>query len=153
MPPVDGVSGSSLKLVALALADYANREGEGVWPSVNTLASITDLTRRTVQAALAGLREHGIIVQIRPATNRLTAVYRFGPWYLPPVRNPNARGAMAAPLGRSDRTPRGAVIAPEPSLNRQGTGGARAESEPEPNPAAAARARQILAQLASSPAV
>lgn len=52
------VSGGEL-LLALALADHGNDQGESIWPGVETLMSMTRQSRSTVQRQLAHLREIG----------------------------------------------------------------------------------------------
>lgn len=50
----------NLKSVCLALADHANDEGEGAYPSITRLESKTELSRPTVIACLKGLQNQGI---------------------------------------------------------------------------------------------
>lgn len=52
---------STEKLVLLAMADYGNNEGYGIWPSVKTLAIKSSLSERTVQAALKKLQESNLV--------------------------------------------------------------------------------------------
>jgi len=63
--PVSGenhtVKASTLKFVLLALADHANDEGRGAYPSIDTLAKKTSMSRRTVQRALDALIQLQII--------------------------------------------------------------------------------------------
>jgi hypothetical protein len=47
------------KLVALALADFANRETGKAWPAVATLERMTSLSERTIRTALQRLVEAG----------------------------------------------------------------------------------------------
>lgn len=55
------VSGSSLKFVLLALSDHSNDAGEYAYPSVNTLAKKTNLSRSTCINALKILRDKSLI--------------------------------------------------------------------------------------------
>ena len=55
------VLNSNLKSVCLALADHANDEGEGAYPSVETLESKTELSRVTVIACLTAMKQENII--------------------------------------------------------------------------------------------
>ena len=55
------VLNSNLKSVCLALADHANDEGEGSYPSVDTLASKTELSEVTIITCLKGMRQEQII--------------------------------------------------------------------------------------------
>ena len=52
---------SSAKAVTLALADHANDEGEGAYPSLETLAYKTALTRQAVIKTLDALKHNGVI--------------------------------------------------------------------------------------------
>jgi hypothetical protein len=51
----------NLKSVCLALADHANDEGEGSYPSVETLGSKTELSSVTIIACLKAMKQEGII--------------------------------------------------------------------------------------------
>lgn len=55
----------STKLVALALASYANRDGTSAYPGAAKLAAVTGLTERTVRTALASLRDLGLLHRVR----------------------------------------------------------------------------------------
>jgi len=52
---------STEKLVLVAMADFGNDEGYGIWPSVKTLATKTSLTDRSIQITLAKLKESGFL--------------------------------------------------------------------------------------------
>jgi hypothetical protein len=58
------VSPSSQKLVMLALADHANDEGEGAYPSLTTLCKKTSLTRPTVSVTLRCLKSIGLLKRV-----------------------------------------------------------------------------------------
>jgi hypothetical protein len=58
------VSPSSQKLVMLALADHANDEGEGAYPSLTTLCKKTCLTRPTVSITLRCLKSIGLLKRV-----------------------------------------------------------------------------------------
>lgn len=53
-----------LKLVALTLATYADKDGSRVRPGVNALAAVTGQGESTVRRLLAALRESGLIEQV-----------------------------------------------------------------------------------------
>jgi Helix-turn-helix domain len=55
-----------LKAVLLALADRADDEGNGAWPSVRTIAAETELRVRTVEGLLMGLASMGVIFEQAP---------------------------------------------------------------------------------------
>lgn len=71
----------SQKLVALALADHANDDGEGAYPSLTTLELKTGMTRPTVSVTLRALKEQGYIKRIglskRDTTNYTLDSARF----------------------------------------------------------------------------
>jgi DNA-binding transcriptional ArsR family regulator len=53
------------KLVALAVASYANRDGSSIYPGAAKLAAVTGLTERTVRQSLKTLREIGLLHRTR----------------------------------------------------------------------------------------
>ena len=55
------VLNSNIKAVCLALADHANDEGEGAYPSVDTIGEKTELSEVTVIACLKAMRQEEII--------------------------------------------------------------------------------------------
>jgi DnaD/phage-associated family protein len=61
IPGTHTVKASTSKFVLLALADHANDEGRGAYPSLDTLAHKTSMSRRTVQRAIDALKILGII--------------------------------------------------------------------------------------------
>jgi len=58
-------AGGNELLLALVLADFANDGGEGIWPSVATLARKTRTSRRTVQGLLRRLEKIGFLAVVR----------------------------------------------------------------------------------------
>jgi hypothetical protein len=52
---------STAKLVLLAMADHANDEGEGTYPSVETLSRKTALSSQTIRNTWDALRYNGVI--------------------------------------------------------------------------------------------
>lgn len=55
---------STAKFVCIALADHANDEGEGAYPSIAKLAYKTNLTKTAVINALDALKFNGIIISV-----------------------------------------------------------------------------------------
>lgn len=53
---------STAKFVCIALADHANDEGEGAYPSIDTLAYKTNLSRTAVINALDALKHNGVLI-------------------------------------------------------------------------------------------
>jgi len=75
MPP-------TTKLVALALAVYANKNGGNARPGNHRLASSLGISERTVERQLLWLREHGLLAQTfdgrRAGRRGLASVYQLG---------------------------------------------------------------------------
>lgn len=65
------------KSVALKLADYASDDGSRVFPSVATIAAQTEISERTVQRALTGFVEEGLLKIVRKGGGRHTTEYAF----------------------------------------------------------------------------
>lgn len=63
MPDEEGniTKASTAKLVLLAMADHANDEGEGAYPSVETLSKKTALTAQTIRNTWGALKYNGVI--------------------------------------------------------------------------------------------
>lgn len=133
------VTDASARHVLLCLANYADAKGAGAFPAVATLVEDTGLSERTVRYKLDSLVEAGILV---PGNSALVAVHinrhDKRPACYDIVMTTSERGATAAPRaerGANDdatgcnqqqsgvqmTTARGATVAPNPSLNRQGT--------------------------------
>jgi DNA-binding transcriptional ArsR family regulator len=53
--------GAPAKSVALAMATYADSDGSRIYPGVARLAAVTELSERSVRAALKKLRDLGLI--------------------------------------------------------------------------------------------
>ena len=68
---------SSRKMLAVRLADFADDNGCGIWPSVNTLARETDLSERTVQRLLRDFVEEGLLVVVSAASGRPGEATRY----------------------------------------------------------------------------
>ncbi|MCX2696378.1 helix-turn-helix domain-containing protein [Ochrobactrum chromiisoli] len=68
---------SSRKMLAVRLADFADDNGRGIWPSVNTLARETDLSERTVQRLLRDFVEEGLLVVVSAASGRPGEATRY----------------------------------------------------------------------------
>lgn len=94
------------RLVLLVLADHANDDGSGAWPSVDTIAAEAKLKRRNVQYALRSLESQGH-VKAGGRSPYGTTIYhvlmRGGANIAPPVE------------GGANSAPGGATVAPKPS--------------------------------------
>jgi hypothetical protein len=64
------LGGCNRKLLAVRLADFADDEGRGIYPSVARMAAETELSERTVQRILSEFVQEGILVIVRGATGR-----------------------------------------------------------------------------------
>lgn len=73
------VGGQTRKAVLLLLADYADDKGRA-WPSQETVATILEMSERTVRSAIKELVEAGVLVRKprwRPDGTRGTDILRF----------------------------------------------------------------------------
>lgn len=96
--PAEMAKGSLLRIL-LALADHADTEGRGAFPSQKRLCALTGYSRRTIQHGLHDLEASGLIVK---GDQRLTEHYgRQRPivWNL---SMEDFRGAKTAPLKKNE---------------------------------------------------
>lgn len=63
------------KLVAVRLADHADDNGRGIWPSAPTIARECDLAKRSVQRVLDEFVAEGILICRRKGSGRNTSRY------------------------------------------------------------------------------
>lgn len=89
-----------LKLLALALADTGNDDGENIWPSKGYLAWKVCASSRTVQRQLADLERRGIVEVVAEKGHRLAS----GQWTRLLKLHPE-RGDKLSPLVREGVTP------------------------------------------------
>lgn len=132
------VSGSVCKLVLLALADYADDEGGGIYPSVTTICERTLLSRRAVINALDALKTTGVIAVSERSSRYGTNSYTINSLSLKnseeTLRNSDGAGsAPGAPGWCTWCTSAGAPRAPDPLVN------------PLVNPCADAEQKQLSA--------
>lgn len=117
-------NGGGELLLALALADWANHDGSGIWASVDTMAGKTRQSSRAVQYQLRRMRRSGWLIIDAPGGGRhKTTTYR-----VPIERIPQGAAAMVQELHPLETvhptTGKGAIddqkgckaFAPEPSL-------------------------------------
>lgn len=125
------VTNASERHVLLCLANYADENGRGAFPSVSRLVRDTGLSERTIQYKLASLEQQGILSS---GNRAVVAAYITRPDHRPSVYDINMeRGATTAPgieRGATDNTTgckpqhhgvqltteRGAPVAPDTSL-------------------------------------
>lgn len=71
--------GSTVKTVAILMADFASDDGGGVWASKATMAAELELSKRAIDGAVKRLVCAGILVRIgeRPHQNGHTVEYSF----------------------------------------------------------------------------
>ncbi len=120
------------KAIAAKMADWADHDGCGIYPSVQRVADETETSVRTVQYTLRALATDGLLIKVRNGGKgpRSTSEYRFDLKALAAL--PRSRqlggekGATGAPLDNDVRVqPRtkrvqptafkGASVAPEPN--------------------------------------
>ena len=65
------------KILLLALTDFANSEGNSVYPSVDTLSERTSLTTRCIKSRMAGWRESGLLLVVESSTNKHPFKYQI----------------------------------------------------------------------------
>ena len=87
---------SAEKFVLVMLADYYNDAWSRAWPSLKTLAGDTALSVSTVQRALRGLQEIGIVAAERWTFNDGGA--QMNNRYLLPTFDPSSRPAFYQPV-------------------------------------------------------
>jgi len=68
---------ASRKMLAVRLADFADDEGKGIWPTVARLSFETELSERTVQRTLRDFVEEGLLVVVREASGRPGSATRY----------------------------------------------------------------------------
>ena len=125
--PAEMVKGALLRIL-LALADHADTEGRGAFPSQRRLVALTGYSRRTIQNGLHALEAAGLIVK---GDQKLTAHYhhRTVVWDLTMT---DFRGAKNAPqenngLEAQHTTPQktvGAQLGAQKTATRGATRGA-----------------------------
>jgi len=133
--PTESLKDSSARHVLLCLANYAGSNGAGAFPSASTLAQDTGLSERTVRYKLDDLEKAGLIQKGNQAIaavhidrhDRRPVVYDL---QLSRGANPaprakrgadDATGCNSQQNGVQPETERGAVAAPNTSLNHQVT--------------------------------
>ncbi|UXS35097.1 helix-turn-helix domain-containing protein [Agrobacterium tumefaciens] len=100
---------SSRKMLAVRLADFADDNGKGIWPSVETLAQETELSVRTVQRLLADFVNEGLLIIVRKATGRPGEATRYdfdmrAIDRLPDAKQPETTGDTMSPVIPADQT-------------------------------------------------
>lgn len=71
------MGGANRKALAVRLADFADDEGRGIFPSVDRLAAETELSVRTVQRLMADFVQEGILVLVKKASGRPGETNRY----------------------------------------------------------------------------
>ncbi|OLP56654.1 hypothetical protein BJF92_11235 [Rhizobium rhizosphaerae] len=65
------------KILAIRLADFADDEGRGIWPTVGRLSAETELSERTVQRILKEFVDEGLLVEVSRANGRPGQATRY----------------------------------------------------------------------------
>lgn len=116
--------------VLLCLANYADADGDSMFPSIEALCRDTGRSERTVQYTLRALQAAGVIARSNPALaaakirrgDKRPTVYRLCMACGEPAPEGPSRGAMVAPrevTGCKQRPNGVQPIAPDPSVNHQ----------------------------------
>lgn len=71
------MGGANRKALAVRLADFADDEGRGIFPSIDRLAAETELSVRTVQRLMADFVQEGILVLVKKASGRPGETNRY----------------------------------------------------------------------------
>lgn len=160
------VTDSPTRHVLLCLANYADKDGMGAFPSAGTLAKETGLSERTVRQRLEKLQAAGIIKRGNQAIaaayikreDRRPVVYDLCITGVQPV-HPVSTGCSSRTNGVQFTTERGARAAPKPLFNHQRSfahAGARAgDKSPGNSQEQSGRqpdAKEVLARSAPDPA-
>lgn len=108
------------KYTLLALANYANRYGENVFPSMQTLTRVTGLSKDTLRRAIDELGPAKILVLVADHRHDFPAEYRIDldvldelPRTDPRKARPGSQGAT--PAGSQAATPGGSTVPPQGS--------------------------------------
>ncbi len=67
----------SRKMLAIRLADFADDDGRGIWPTVGRLALETELSERTVQRLLRDFVDEGLLIVIAEGGGRPGQATRY----------------------------------------------------------------------------
>lgn len=100
------------KLILWALADRANDDGSGAWPAVESMATWSCSSRRTVQRSLRELEDEGKIVNEGKGPKGTTNWRVVVPWYEADEGRQNDTPTSNG--GASSATSGGDTVTPEP---------------------------------------
>jgi hypothetical protein len=93
------------QLVMLALADFADDEGGGIFPSVKRVAWKTGYSKRNTQRIISELRERGVLVEVRQSGRRRATEYRIEWSVATPKASFGDPRSGPSEEGRKDGTP------------------------------------------------
>ncbi|WP_026618329.1 helix-turn-helix domain-containing protein [Ensifer sp. WSM1721] len=65
------------KMLALRLADFADDDGKGIWPTVRKLSQETELSERTVQRILAEFVDEGLLLVVKKGGSKPGEATRY----------------------------------------------------------------------------
>ncbi len=65
------------KMLAVRLADFADDDGKGIWPTVGLLAQQTELSERTVQRILSDFVSEGLLIVVRKGGSKPGEATRY----------------------------------------------------------------------------
>mgnify|MGYP001610609570 CR=1 FL=1 len=107
------LGGAAKKAVALKMADCANDEGESIFPSLDTIAYDTEMSRSSVQRVIKQLLEVGVISVTKDGGGRRPTEYRLN------IRKIMSMVKLNRQRGQALNRQRGQALTTEPSLNHQ----------------------------------
>ena len=100
-------------LVAQAVADYAHKVSGKAWPSQQTVATKTGLSKRTVWERIHELEQLGVLIKVAEPKWHMPAVYEFNPD--PPVARKPGPESQELPPSESQTAPSDSQTAPSGS--------------------------------------
>ena len=100
-------------LVAQAVADYAHKVNGKAWPSQQTVATKTGLSKRTVWERIHELEQLGVLIKVAEPKWHMPAVYEFNPD--PPVARKPGPESQELPSLESQTAPSDSQTAPSRS--------------------------------------
>ncbi len=102
----------NVKFVALVLANYANEKGIA-WPSMETLAKTTGLSKRQIQRILPQIEKAGLVKISTGGGRKRTHRYQF-----PPVGNSDNLSSFPQRNG-DNLSKKGDTMSPDPLITKE----------------------------------
>ena len=104
--------GGNVKLVAILLANFANDQGLA-WPSIETLAKKTGLSRRQIQRILPQIEKAGLVQISKGGGRKQSHRYQF-------MCEANGDKMSSFPQGNNDNlSQNGDILSPDPLRTKE----------------------------------